>query len=140
MKKNDANDFLKFINIIKSISKKCDNIVNEASEGLDLSILQSRILLMIYFENDDIKISDISSKMAFASSNVSTIINTLVDKRCLTKNRSKEDQRTVHVSLTPNGYKTCEILIENMDGFDCRDEIKYINILEDIDFDLKIKD
>lgn len=139
MRKNDANDFLKFINIIKSISKKCDNIVSESSEGLDLSILQSRILLMIYFENDDIKVSDISRKMAFASSNVSTIINTLVDKNCLTKNRSKEDQRTVHISLTPNGYKTCEMLIENMDGFECKDESKYINVLKDIDFDLKIK-
>lgn len=140
MKENEAKDFLEFLNIIKSISRYCDTIVYKASRDMDLSPLQARIILTVYFESDDIMISDISKRLAFASSNLSSMVNTLIEKGLLSKKRSNKDQRTVYVSLTDQGYKACEELIENMNGFENKDNEKYLNQLYEIEEEAFNKD
>ncbi|NMH70374.1 MarR family transcriptional regulator [Bacillus sp. RO3] len=66
-------------------------------------------VLQLIRENGALKSSEISKRMEVSASHITSITDTLVEKRYITRQRSNEDRRVVELALTPQGI---EVLVQ----------------------------
>ena len=111
MKSNYGDEILKLSNQIcfplyasgKEIVRKYQPYL----EKFDLTYTQY-IVLLVLWENDDISVKEIGSKLYLDSGTLTPLINKLIKKGYIRKSRSKIDERELIISLTKEGKELKE--------------------------------
>lgn len=96
-----------------ALLQKAQQLNNELVRHLapiDLTAQQLKILSVVYNNaGNQATVNEIKSQMLDPNSNVSRLLNKLVDKELVLKNRNPEDQRVVTISITKKGVDAmCE--------------------------------
>ena len=103
---NDKDNRQEIINMIRELSNYFNTIRDELCEPYGISSIQAIILLDIYHNQNEVKITDICKRLHKSTNSISPLINRLVEKGYLVKEQSKDDKRVTYVKLT---NKTKEI-------------------------------
>lgn len=74
---------------------------------LDLTYPQYLVMLVLW-ETEPLSVKDLGAKLFLDSGTLSPLLKKLQDKKIVEKVRSKEDERSVVISLTPAGRKLKE--------------------------------
>jgi len=97
-------------------------------EPVELTLQQLKILHVIWEQKGrKATVNQIKSKMIDPKSNVSRLLNKLMEKQFVTKQRDGDDQRVVYISITKLGTKQMIVGKNAMD--------KGMAIMEKLDFE-----
>ena len=94
------------------IAKEITGMYRPFLDELDLTYSQY-LVMMVLWENDGLTVNQIGEKLYLDSGTLTPLLKRLEVKSLLQRNRKKEDERVVEVSLTEQGknlqMKACEI-------------------------------
>ena len=100
---------IKVIDMFKELTLRFNDIRDSLCEPYGLSSLQAVIILDIYRNPEETRVTDICKRLNKATNTISPLINRLIEKDFLEKVKNKSDNRVYNVKLTP---KTLEIANE----------------------------
>ena len=113
---NDKENRQEIINMIKELSNYFSTIRDELCEPYGISSIQAIIILDIYHNPKENKVTDVCKRLHKSTNSISPLINRLVEKGYLLKEQSKEDKRITYVKLTDKTKEiTNNILIDVSD-------------------------
>lgn len=113
---NNLENRAKVIDMCKELTSRFGNIRDNLCEPYGLSSLQAVIILDIYHNQDNSRVTDICKRLNKSTNTISPLINRLIEKGFLLKEQDKEDSRVFNIKLTD---KTLEIANEiSVDIFD----------------------
>ncbi len=119
------------IDMLKELTSRFSNIRDNLCEPYGLSSLQAVIIMDIYHNPSESRVTDICKRLKKSTNTISPLINRLIDKQFLTKVQNKSDNRVFDVKLTA---KTLEIAEEiNVDVSDYT--YPMFDSLTDVEFD-----
>jgi len=101
---NELDKSYEIIRTIKSVKESLKHNFEKRFKDLNLTAPQG-MLIGILVRNGQMKISDLSEKMALSNSTVSGIIDRLEKNEFVERRRSEEDRRVVMVDLTEDFRK-----------------------------------
>ncbi|MCJ8297470.1 MAG: MarR family transcriptional regulator [Pseudomonadales bacterium] len=95
--------------------------INTLLDPLDLTMAQLKILWILYQQPERCAtVNQIKQQMTDPSSNVSRLLNKLMDKQWIIKKRDDSDQRIVHIHISAAGIENLHLGKKAMDkGFTC---------------------
>lgn len=93
--------------VSKEIVRQYTPFLNE----LDLTYTQY-IAMMVLWEQSNISVKELGKKLFLDSGTLTPLLKTLEKKGYVTRNRSKEDERVLLVSITEAGMKLREKAVE----------------------------
>lgn len=82
----------------KEIIRKYDPLL----KPLDLTYT-AYITLMALWEKDNVTVKDLGEKLFLDSGTLTPLLKKMEDKKLISRNRSKTDERTVYITLTNEG-------------------------------------
>jgi len=88
------------IDTIRYLSNYFNNVSEAISAPYDLSPLQTYVIIDVYENPKETKITDICKRLNKNTNTISPIVNKLISKGFLIKIQSKEDGRVFNVKLT----------------------------------------
>jgi len=92
------------------------NEISKKLEPLDISSQQLKILSIVAFsEEKKVTVNEIKAEMFDPMSNVSRLLNKLMDKKLIVKIRDEKDQRLVFIEVTKEGLDLLYIGKKAMD-------------------------
>ena len=95
---------------ITSTANWLQSTMTDILEPFDLSVQQLRTLAIVAeYGDDDATVNEIRNRMYDPMSNVSRLLNKLVQKGLIRKVRGEDDQRIVRVQLTENGRRLLDL-------------------------------
>ncbi|MBE6137598.1 MAG: MarR family transcriptional regulator [Erysipelotrichaceae bacterium] len=134
---------LEIIEMIKKLSLYFNNVRDALCAPYGLSSIQAVIVLDIYHNPTENKVTDICRRLNKSTNTISPLINRLVDKGFLTKTQGKEDARVTYINLTEKTKKiTDSISVDICDFawpmFDSLTEAEFKNIHDSLKLLLKV--
>ena len=100
------NDFIQELYNLYS-SKKMKNFF-EFAQG------EKRALLELKLAKGDISPSDLCQKLSVSKQRITSILNSLYEKKYITINIDENDRRKTNIKLTPNGKKYIDKLSDDV--------------------------
>jgi len=102
-------------------ANRINSEINALLDPLDLTMAQLKILWILYQQPEQrATVNQIKQQMTDPSSNVSRLLNKLMDKQWINKKRDDSDQRIVHIEISAAGVKNLHLGKNVMDqGFTC---------------------
>ena len=100
MNNSTIKERIEVINNIKILSDYFANVRDTLCAPYGLSSIQVVIVLDVFNNPNETKITDICKRLHKSTNTISPLINRLVSKGFLAKEQSKEDARVAYVSLT----------------------------------------
>lgn len=100
MNNSTIKERIEVINNIKILSDYFTNVRDTLCAPYGLSSIQVVIVLDVFNNPNETKITDICKRLHKSTNTISPLINRLVSKGFLKKEQSKEDARVAYVSLT----------------------------------------
>ena len=88
------------VDMIKALSNYYTNVRDSLCAPYGLSSTQAVIVLDVYHNPTENKVTDICKRLNKSTNTISPLINRLVDKGFLAKTQAKEDGRITYISLT----------------------------------------
>ena len=116
-------------------SRMITRIYQPLLENLDLTYPQFLVMLVLW-EQKKMTVGQIGKKLYLNTNTTTPLINKLIDKKYILKNRSLEDERIVFISLTKAGKELQESAVDipecivNASGMSAED-IQTMKILMD---------
>ncbi|MBR4237381.1 MarR family transcriptional regulator [bacterium] len=89
---------------VYSCSREITRLYTPILNEHDLTYTQY-ITMLVLWENDNIKVKDMGKILFLDSGTLTPVIKSLEKKGLVERNRSKEDERNVYVSLTKKGQE-----------------------------------
>lgn len=134
---------LEIIEMIKKLSLYFNNVRDALCAPYGLSSIQAVIVLDIYHNPTENKVTDICRRLNKSTNTISPLINRLVDKGFLAKTQGKEDARVAYINLTEETKKiTDSISVDICDFawpmFDSLTEAEFKNIHDSLKLLLKV--
>jgi len=112
--KSDVDQVLEAIIYLYTESRR---ITKELAKRADLTGPQLTVVKLLE-QVGDLSLSELSDKIRAQNSTVTGIIDRMEREGLVTRERSKEDRRVVHIRLTPKGHTLAgEIPVEPMEIF-----------------------
>ena len=109
--KYDYNEALKLNNQLcfplYSAARKITSAYTPYLSPLNLTYTQY-IVFMVLWEKDNITVNEISERLLLDTGTISPVLKKMEQNSYLTRNRNKEDERQVIISLTDKGKKMKE--------------------------------
>jgi DNA-binding MarR family transcriptional regulator len=106
IKQSDMATDRKAIALLTCIAQEYKVEMTRRIEPYKLSLLQLQLLHELsYADKGRLTVNELKARMIDENPNVSRTLNKLMDAGYIRKDRSREDQRTVHVSITAAGRK-----------------------------------
>ena len=93
------------IDMLKELTSRFSNIRDNLCEPYGLSSLQAVIIMDIYHNPDETRVTDICKRLKKSTNTISPLINRLIDKEFLVKIQDKTDNRVFNVKLTDKTLK-----------------------------------
>ena len=90
--------------LLHTASARIANIGNRHFREHDLNHYSARILVLL-LENEELRTGDLVERMVLPQSTISSQLQALHKKRLIRRRRSRQDNRSVMVSLTPAGLE-----------------------------------
>lgn len=87
-----------------AISRLITRAYQPLLEAIELTYPQYLVMLVMW-EHKKLKVGEIGEKLILNSNTLTPLIKKLIEKELLSKERSKEDERSVYVELTQQGIK-----------------------------------
>jgi len=87
---------------IYATSRMITRIYQPYLEKLDLTYPQF-LVMMVMWEHNSLTVGQIGSKLYLNTNTITPILKKLISKKYISKQRSVEDERIVHISLTDIG-------------------------------------
>ena len=104
------------IEMINTLSDKFYKLKNNIFSPYGLSAIQASIILDIYHNPNETKITDICKRLNKSTNSISPLVNRLVEKDFLEKKHDEKDKRIFTVCLTEKSKKiTNDIQIDVTD-------------------------
>jgi len=88
------------IDMVKELSTYFNDVRDALCAPYGLSSIQAVIVLDIYHNPDESKVTDICKRLHKSTNTISPLINRLVTKGFLRKKQSKKDARVTYIELT----------------------------------------
>lgn len=82
-------------------------VANRMLQHLDINIIESRILLFL-LEAKHIKVGELARALALPQSTISQQLTRLKSRRLIHRRRTREDARSVAITLTTSGQEAAE--------------------------------
>ena len=99
----NLNESAKAAKLFQEVMILFKHSMSKVFEDLDLGITAPQGMVMgILSKEKTMKITELSSKLSLSNSTVSGIIDRLEKQGMVERNRSEEDRRVVHVSVSPD--------------------------------------
>lgn len=96
----------KVMALIACVAQEKKAQTDKVLSGVGLSLLQLNLLHQLdYASSGGMTVNQLKSAMVDDNPNVSRTLNKMVETGLVTKKRDDEDQRTVHIRITPKGKK-----------------------------------
>ena len=103
---SDNNNFGKSAIYFLQTAQWLNNEISRQLEPFDLTAQQLKILSIIAMHPDQrASVNEIKAQMLDPMSNVSRLLNKLVDKKLIVKSRDQQDQRLVYIHITKAGIE-----------------------------------
>ncbi len=115
--KNDIEGRNEIITKIKLLSNRFSNIRDELCEPYGLSSTQAIIILDIYHNPKESKVTDICKRLHKSTNTISPLINRLTEKGYLKKVQSKSDARVTNIVLTEKCKKITDNIFADIDNY-----------------------
>lgn len=112
------NDCLDLCDLLRNVSHECEKEMNAVLSKLEMSHCQARLLLGI--QSGNTSVSGLSVFLCCNKSNVTQVIDGLVERRLITRVASSTDGRVKILSLTAKGRAACDALQDVV--CDCADD------------------
>ncbi len=107
--------------LIGCTAQDIDNFVEKRLKEFDISRAQLGVLHFLDESGkDEMTVNELREVLIDDSPNVSRMLNKMVDKGLVKKERQADDQRVVHVSLTERGQKLHQRADETIIGHNIR--------------------
>lgn len=107
--------------LIGCTAQDIDNFVEKRLKEFDISRAQLGVLHFLdEAEKDEMTVNELREVLIDDSPNVSRMLNKMVDKGLVKKERQADDQRVVYVSLTERGRKLHQRADEKIIGHNVR--------------------
>lgn len=107
--------------LIGCTAQDIDNFVEKRLKEFDISRAQLGVLHFLdEAEKDEMTVNELREVLIDDSPNVSRMLNKMVDKGLVKKERQADDQRVVYVSLTEKGRKLHQRADEKIIGHNIR--------------------
>ncbi len=90
--------------LVHTASARIANIGNRHFRDHDLNHFSARILVML-LEHRELRTGDLVERMVLPQSTISSQLQALHKKRLIRRRRSRQDNRSVNVTLTPAGIE-----------------------------------
>ena len=90
--------------LLHTASARIANIGNRHFREHDLNHYSARILVLL-LENEELRTGDLVERMVLPQSTISSQLQALHKKRLIRRRRSRQDNRSVMVTLTPAGLE-----------------------------------
>ena len=97
--KNSKNR-IEVIDMLKELTSRFSNIRDNLCEPYGLSSLQAVIIMDIYHNPNETRVTDICKRLKKSTNTISPLINRLIEKDFLIKVQDKNDNRVFNVKLT----------------------------------------
>lgn len=95
-------------------------------DPLDLTYTEY-VVLMALWENDNVAIKDLGKKIFLDSGTLTPLLKKMVGKNLVTRERSKNDERSVVISLTAKGKLLEKKCRENPDKLICAAKLESVD-------------
>ena len=107
------NVFLQAHNNILRLASWISQVNNESLKPFDISLYQFYVLRILYVNRPKaVTITDLQTKMLDKTSNVSRIVEKLLEKGWVDKEQDKVDKRKINVTLTAGGFQLIQSAIK----------------------------
>ncbi|MBN2168829.1 MAG: winged helix-turn-helix transcriptional regulator [Actinobacteria bacterium] len=96
-------DFARIVNkYMTNLTRKAPHPMAELANEIGLTVPQAAFLVFLY-ESDASNVSDISRQWHISQSVATRMMDRLVDKKMIERERDRDDRRVVHPRLTKEG-------------------------------------
>ena len=97
---NNKENRREFIEMLKTVSLYINNVREALCAPYGLSSIQAVIVLDVYHNPNECKVTDICKRLNKSTNTISPLINRLVEKDFLKKVRDKADGRVTYIELS----------------------------------------
>ena len=99
----NLNESAKVAKLFQEVMILFKHSMSKVFEDMDIGMTAPQGMVMGILSNEKtMKITELSSKLSLSNSTVSGIIDRLEKQGMVERNRSEEDRRVVHVSISPD--------------------------------------
>lgn len=105
------------VDMIKTLSNYYTNVRDSLCAPYGLSSIQTIIVLDIYHNPTENKVTDICKRLNKSTNTISPLINRLVTKGYLEKKQAIEDARIIYVSLTKKSIDITDKIAQDIRDF-----------------------
>ena len=112
---NEKYDILKIDNqfcfSVYALSKEITRLYNPFLKKIDLTYTQY-ITMLVLWETDELNVNEIGKRVSLDSGTLTPLLKKLEEKGLLNRERQKNDERNLTVTLTEKGKKLKDIALE----------------------------
>lgn len=90
---------------IKYTANYLSSLSNQFMSDYDLTMPQFNILRILRGAKDTVSVNTVKERMVEKSPNTTRLMDKLIDKGFITRERCSEDRRVVYVKISPTGLK-----------------------------------
>lgn len=101
---------------IRYTSNYLGNFQNKFMTSYDLSMAQFNILRILRGAKDAINVNTVKERMIEKSPNTTRLMDKLLDKKLIERERCEDDRRVVFVKISDEGLKLLERIDQEMKG------------------------
>ena len=113
----DAAKRKKLIDLLNDVSNRFSYIRDDICVPYGLTSVQSQLIIDIYNNPDRCKITDLCKRMHKSTNVISPLVNRLIEKGYLIKEKDKTDSRVVNVRITDKSKKIVDDIVQDISDY-----------------------
>ncbi len=113
----DAAKRKRLIDLLNDVSNRFSYIRDDICVPYGLTSVQSQLIIDIYNNPDRCKITDLCKRMHKSTNVISPLVNRLIEKGYLIKEKDKTDSRVVNVRITDKSKKIVDDIVQDISDY-----------------------
>lgn len=113
----DAAKRKRLIDLLNDVSNRFSYIRDDICVPYGLTSVQSQLIIDIYNNPDRCKITDLCKRMHKSTNVISPLVNRLIEKGYLIKEKDKTDSRVVNVKITDKSKKIVDDIVQDISDY-----------------------
>ncbi len=113
----DARKRKLLIDLLSDVSNRFSYIRDDICVPYGLTSVQSQLIIDIYNNPNKCKITDLCKRMHKSTNVISPLVNRLIEKGYLTKEKDKSDSRVVNVKITEKSKKIIDDIVQDINDY-----------------------
>ena len=113
----DAAKRKRLIDLLNDVSNRFSYIRDDICVPYGLTSVQSQLIIDIYNNPDRCKITGLCKRMHKSTNVISPLVNRLIEKGYLIKEKDKTDSRVVNVKITDKSKKIVDDIVQDISDY-----------------------